>query len=196
MVHLTIKNKLKAIRWLAKSNAWWKNRQARRIYTNTIRYYADRPLSDSFEILLSRRPSVWNGRSDNEDRKPNIFYLGTDELQDRSGILQTLEQFGRLTYFTQPDGKYGQYIVGTDEQRRSANASRIFEIFKSLHASGKPPDILIAQTFACIIDPRVFGQIAEMYGTLIVNIAMDDRHQYWGQKIDGGWGGASFRWKN
>lgn len=186
----TIKAELKNIRWLANANAWWKTRLTKDSYANTIRYYAGIPLADTFEAILAKRLVLRNTSFNKHSGELNIFYLGTDELQDRSGILQSLERFGRLSYFSQADGTYGQYITGTDEQRRSANAKRLLGLFKMLHGSRKTPDLLIAQTFSCIIDPKVFSQIRDIYGTLIVNIAMDDRHQYWGQKIDGEWGGV------
>ncbi|GGI17928.1 hypothetical protein GCM10008066_11440 [Oxalicibacterium faecigallinarum] len=50
------------------------------------------------------------------------------------------------------------------------------------------PDILIAQTWTSFIDPQVFDEIRCTYGTLIVNIGMDDRHQFWGDRIQGGGG--------
>ncbi len=63
-------------------------------------------------------------------------------------------------------------------------------MFETLAAQGKSPDILIAQTWACLIEPEIFSRIKEAYGTFIINISMDDRHQYWGEKINGNWGGT------
>ena len=186
----TIKAKLKNIRWLANANAWWKTRLTKDAYANTVRYYAGTPFVDTFATMLAKRLVSRNGSVNKHSGELNIFYLGTDELQDRSGILQSLERFGSLGYFTRADGAYGQYIAGTEEQRRSINADRLLEIFKKLHAEGKTPDLLIAQTFASYIDPKVFSQIRSVYGTLVVNIAMDDRHQYWGNKVNGEWGGT------
>jgi len=185
-----IKDNLKRIRWLANANAWWKTRLTKSAYANTVRHYAAMPMAASFETLLAKRLSVRNAPFQERSGGLNIFYLGTDELQDRSGILQSLERFGSLGYFTRADGAYGQHIAGTDEQRRSVNADRLLELFKKLHGDGKTPDLLVAQTFASYIDPKVFSQIRGAYGTLVVNIAMDDRHQYWGNRVSGERGGT------
>ena len=185
-----IKRKLRSIGWIYAINAWRRTRQVKNIYSNTLRYYAEKYPVASFDTLLAKRLVSRNGSVNKHSGELNIFYLGTDELQDRSGILQSLERFGSLGYFTRADGAYGQNIAGTEEQRRSINADRLLEIFKKLHAEGKTPDLLIAQTFASYIDPKVFSQIRSVYGTLVVNIAMDDRHQYWGNKVNGEWGGT------
>lgn len=186
-----IKNRLRNIEWIYAINAWRRTRQVKNAYSDTLRFYAEKSPVAPFDTLLFKCLDSHNASFNRHSSgKLNIFYLGTDELQDRSGILQSLERFGKLNYFTQVDGAYGQQITGTDEQRRSANANRLLGIFKVLHESGKAPDLLIAQTFACIIDPRVFSQIRSAYDTLIVNIAMDDRHQYWGDEVNGEWGGT------
>ncbi|MBI3351104.1 MAG: glycosyltransferase family 1 protein [Nitrospirae bacterium] len=49
---------------------------------------------------------------------------------------------------------------------------------------------MFAQTWAGYIDPRIFSEIRNTYGTIIINIAMDDRHQYWGKKVNGEWWGT------
>ena len=185
-----IKGGLKKIQWLYGINAWWKSRHAKNQYSNTVRCYGQRAPAAAFDELLSGRLGMRRAPFTNRAGALNIFYLGTDELQDRSGILQSLKRQGNLSYFTQADGRYGQYIGGTDEQRMAANADRLLALFRDLHARNQTPHLLIAQTFAYVIDPAVFTEIRDTYGTLVVNIAMDDRHQYWGWKINGKWGGA------
>lgn len=185
-----IKKRLKNVEWIYAVNAWWKTRQVKKVYSNTLRFYAAKSPIASFDTLIARRLGACRANLNKLSGDLNIFYLGADELQDRGGTLQSLERFGRLSYFTQADGTYGQYTVGTDEERRAANASRLLELFKILHEEGKAPDILIAQTFSSYINPKVFSQIRDVYGTFIVNIAMDDRHQYWGNKVNGVWGGT------
>src|SRR5688572_2213514 len=36
-----------------------------------------------------------------------IFWAGTNEQQDRSGFLQSLQTFGRVTFLSDEDGRYG-----------------------------------------------------------------------------------------
>lgn len=185
-----IKNILKNIGLVYAINAWWRARQTKENYLKTIFYYAEKHPVDTFTSLLAKRVGSRALTFRDERKKLNIFYVGTDELQDKSGILQSLACIGDLTYFTKTDGSYGQNISGTVDQRSSANTDRLLELFRMLHELDKTPDLLIAQTFASFIDPKVFSQIRGTYGALIVNIAMDDRHQYWGQKINGEWGGT------
>jgi len=122
--------------------------------------------------------------------RPNIFFVGTDEQQDRSGTLQALERLGALRFYTRADGSYGQNDPRSEAVRRQANADRLRQLAAQAAEQGCPPDILITQTWATLIDPAVFDSLRAEYGTLIVNIAMDDRHQYHGRRLGRSWGGT------
>ncbi|MBI3807278.1 MAG: glycosyltransferase [Nitrospirae bacterium] len=119
-----------------------------------------------------------------------VFFLGTDEMQDRSGILQALSRRGPLTYFTRADGSYGQNHPGPASVRRRTNSERLLALFAELAVKEELPHLMIAQTWAGFVDPKVLREIRGRYRTFIVNIAMDDRHQYWGQRVDGEWWGT------
>ncbi|MBW2646233.1 MAG: glycosyltransferase, partial [Deltaproteobacteria bacterium] len=71
------------------------------------------------------------------------------------------------------------------------NGIRLWEIVQRLNAEENLPDILIAQTWGSLIDGAVLSKIRDAFGTVIINIAMDDRHQYWGVKINSTWSGTS-----
>ncbi len=129
-------------------------------------------------------------RTAGSDRAPNIFFVGTDEQQDRSGTLQALERIGRLRWYARADGSYGQNDPRSESVRREANAAHLWQLVSDEGAAGHPPDILIAQTWATLIDPAVFDRIREKFGTLIVNIGMDDRHQFRGHRIGNSWSGT------
>jgi spore maturation protein CgeB len=120
----------------------------------------------------------------------SIFFLGTDEQQDRGGMLQALDRIGTLNYFTRTDGSYGQNYPGPDSDRRRTNSERLLALFDEFVQAGRVPDILLAQTWAGYVDPKVLGKIRREYGTLIINIGMDDRHQFWGRKVAGEWRGT------
>ena len=181
----SIKNLLKGFSLIGLMNAWIKSRRVKRGYEQTKRYYE---LKDKAPLpqhpLLSVKKVRGNGVPF------GVFFLGTDEYQDRSGILQALERLSDLTWFTRADGAYGQNFPGSEEERRRTNSDRVLALFKDVAEVGKAPDILLAQTWAGYIDPKVLGRIRAQYGTIIVNIAMDDRHQYWGNKVDGEWRGT------
>ncbi|MDX1915693.1 MAG: glycosyltransferase [Methylophilus sp.] len=153
----------------------------------------------SFQVkhTYNKTRQFYNSKEANVLKKPkkllsfhNIFFLGTDEQQDRSGTLQALNKSGELTYFTREDGSYGQNDTRIGEARRQANTQRLWEMVTKLAEQNKAPDVLIAQTWACLISPEVFSRIRNAYGTFIINISMDDRHQYWGDRINGQWSGT------
>jgi len=148
------------------------------------------PQPHSFRALLRRERLIGEVRNAEVDRPLRIFFLGTDEQQDRSGTLQALASVSELTYFTRADGSYGQNDPAPPLLRKRANTERLWALVKEQSEQGKPPDILIAQTWACLIEPEIFSRIRRAYGTFVVNVSMDDRHQYWGEKIDGGWSGT------
>lgn len=186
-----IKTHLKKIPWLYNLNAILKSRATKKQYQKTLAYYAAKKQSRSFDELLAKRLGDRSNKLKKLKRSPNILFLGTDEMQDRSGTIQALEKMGNLTYFTQADGSYGQNYTGPLKDRARANGIRLWEMVQQLSAGGNPPDILIAQTWGSLIDGPVLSKIRNAYGTVIINISMDDRHQYRGAKINGSWSGTA-----
>ncbi len=65
------------------------------------------------------------------------------------------------------------------------NTQRLWTLVSELAERGWIPNFLIAQTWGCLIEPEVFSSIRKAFGTLVINVAMDDRHQYWGRKVNG-----------
>lgn len=186
---MSLKSKLKAFGWLYGLNARYKAAAVKREYSTTTARYARMPEPRSFQELLGKH-IAGKVRSAEIGRSLRIFFLGTDEQQDRSGTLQALARISDLTYFTRADGSYGQNDPLPPLLRKRANTERLWALVKELADQGKPPDLLIAQTWACLIEPEIFSRIRQEYGTFIINISMDDRHQYWGEKINGAWGGT------
>ena len=129
---LNIKKSLKNIGLLYNGNARLKAWSVRKSYNDTIRYYAKKKLRGSFASLLNERAGDRIKRLKNLDRPLNIFFLGTDEQQDRSGIIQALERLGNLTYFTGADGSYGQNQPGSPAEHRTNNTKRFLKLFKAL----------------------------------------------------------------
>ena len=185
-----IKSYLKKLSWLYDLNARIKARSVKKQYHKTVAYYALKKEPISFKTLLSARLGDRLERLKWLDHPSNIFFLGTDEMQDRAGTIQALKKMGNLLCFMQADGSYGQNYPGPLEKRTEANSRRLWEMVQQLHAQGKSPDVIIAQTWGSLIDGAVLSKIRDNFDTIIVNIAMDDRHQYWGTKINGGWSGT------
>lgn len=161
-----VKNKLKKISWIYAINAFLKSNIEKSRYKSNAKYYSKRINKEVIHPTL------------NKDGVLNIFYLGTDELQDKGGILQGLEPYGNLYFFTKADGTYGQYTDSSIQVRKQKNALRLKEIFNELERKNATPKILIAQTFSSYIDSNIFKELKNQYGILIINIGMDDRHQF------------------
>lgn len=181
---MSVKDLLRRNRLLYAVNAAWKCRSLQRGYRRTLEHYLNRSLPEPLPRIPQLRPCK-------SARKPNIFFVGTDEQQDRSGTLQALARLGVLRHYTRADGSYGQNDPRTESVRRRANADRLRQLVAQAAAEGCAPDILITQTWATLIDPAAFDEIRAAHGTLIVSIAMDDRHQYRGRRLGQSWGGTS-----
>lgn len=186
---MSIKSRLKELGWLYGLNARYKSAVVKREYLATVTRYAKtarpRPALDLLKDRLTGKDPFRQ-----IDRPLRILFLGTDEQQDRSGTLQALAKLSELTCFTRADGSYGQNDPAAPLLRKQANTERLWTLVTTMAAQGRAPDMLISQTWACLIEPEVFSRIRNAFGTFIVNIAMDDRHQYWGEKINGEWGGT------
>ncbi|MFQ5507764.1 MAG: glycosyltransferase [Leptospirillia bacterium] len=187
---MSIRNVLRRIPLFYALNRGLKAKKTVRAYHATVRHYQGRPEPLPFKQMLIGRLGQRAARLEAEKGPPHIFFLGTDEAQDRSGLIQALEAYCTVTCFTRKDGSYGQNHPGPRSIRRQSNTERLLEMVAELAANSRPPDLILAQTWADFIDPQALADIRTRYGTVIVNIAMDDRHQYWGQPIDGVWGGT------
>lgn len=125
-------------------------------------------------------------------RKPGfrIFFAGTDEEQDKSGFLQALQRVGDVRCFVRTDGGWGQNDPAAYQQRRYNNTRRLEELFASNAAEGWVPHLLITQTWACLVEPACFSRLRSRYDVFVANLAMDDRHQFWGARVAKGWDGT------
>jgi len=117
--------------------------------------------------------------------RPRVFFMGTDEQQDKSGFLQALERVADIRCFTRDDGSWGQNDPAPYFARRERNTQRLWALLAKHAQQGWHADILMMQTWGCLIDPIILSRIRDSYGSLICNVSMDDRHQYWGNKVNG-----------
>ncbi len=178
---MSIKSALLSVPWIYSLNAALKSRATKRLYRRTMAHYGGMPTRHRLPALKCLSASK---------EKCNIFFVGTDEMQDRSGILQALARLGRLQWFTRADGSYGQNDPRPEALRRRANADRLWALVSEQASAGRPPDILIAQTWPTLMDPMVLDRIRAQYGTFVVSLSMDDRHQFWGRRLQGSWSGT------
>ena len=136
-------------------------------YKKIIHYYE----------LKDKKPT--NLKKVSIDHKPIVFYMGCDEMQDRSGFLQALENVTELSYFTKKDGSYGSYSYGVLNRKKNIlyNGEQLINL---LHNMERKPDLLLMQSWEWRIGLETLQKIKKIYPSiLIANIAMDDRHSYW-----------------
>jgi len=179
-----IKARLRQSAWLYRINARIKCWQTKRSYRETLKHYAGIPPHNTDVSWPSLRQAA------GAHRRPRIFFMGTDEQQDKSGFVQALQRVADVEAFVREDGVWGQNDPAPYAVRRVRNTQRLWALISSLSEKGWVPDLLIMQTWACLVEPEIFSRIRKTYGALVINIAMDDRHQYWGRKVHGKWDGT------
>jgi len=175
-----VKRSLVRVPAVAALNQRAKARQTVAQYRASCAYYANRALPAAARRTLRERLARQGLTG---QRRPRLFFVGTDEQQDRSGLLQALERLANTRWFVKPDGSYGHNDPRPAAVRRTANAEHLWSQLAALAAQGWVPDIVLAQTWASLIDPAVLTRVRQQWGCLVVSLAMDDRHQYWGGRV-------------
>lgn len=180
------KARMRKLTWLYRVNARFKCWQTKRSYRATLNRYAGMMLHSSGASSADLRHTEWRKGL----RRPRVFFMGTDEQQDKSGFVQALQRVADVEVFIREDGAWGQNDPTAYEVRRARNTRRLWALVSELAGKGWMPDLLLTQTWGCLVEPEMFSRIRKTFGTLIINIAMDDRHQYWGRKVNGEWDGT------
>jgi hypothetical protein len=175
-----LKRSLLRVPAVAAMNQRVKARQTVAQYRASCAYYATRALPADARRPLRER---LGGRALAGTARPRVFFVGTDEQQDTSGLLQALQRLADTHWFRKADGSYGHNDPGPVALRRVSNAERLWDQLNALAGEGWVPDIVLAQTWASLIDPTVFDRLRQQWGCLVVSLAMDDRHQYWGGRV-------------
>lgn len=181
-----VKDRLGKLAWPYLVNARLKCWQTKRSYHATLKRYGGMKQLAPDMHSTSLCQAQWR----EAPRSPRVFFMGTDEQQDKSGLVQALQRVADVEVFTREDGGWGQNDPAAYEVRRVRNTQRLWTLVSGLSARGWVPDLLITQTWGCLVEPEMFSRIRKAFGTMVVNIAMDDRHQYWGQRVNGEWNGT------
>ena len=182
-----LKTQLKRYSVVRGLNARIKAAAMHRRYLRTVARYEALPLrltSESWSQKARAVAHAWQQKS------LRIFFAGTDEQQDKSGMLQALQSMADVRAFTRDDGAWGQNDPAPYAQRLARNSARLEALFAAHAREGWTPHVLLMQTWACLLEPAMLSRLREQYGVFIINIAMDDRHQYWGAKVNGQWDGT------
>ena len=156
--------------------------QTKALYRRTVRHYAARASLAPRRESLGRIARLAGRRAQGDLR---VLFIGTDEQQDKSGFVQALGRIADLRAFTRADGSWGQNDPRPYRARRAANTARALALLDGWAAEGWVPDLVLMQSWASVIDAAALAARAERLGFCLANVAMDDRHQYWGRKVDG-----------
>jgi hypothetical protein len=138
---------------------------------------------------------MWAGLMDAHpyiEERPKVLFVGTDWEQDHLGIIQGLSKVADVTLFESAPERYGQRWPtsnGDVEAVRQHNVQRLRQYLKTSEGQSSI-QIIIGQMWGISMHWRGLAEAREK-GITVVNIAMDDRHAFVGQKIaDGTYGGT------
>lgn len=197
-------NRENVVAWLkqfppaADTNAWWKCRQSKQQYQALTRRYATPSVLTEPLQVAKLGSQLWQGADSGQGQdggqggRPHVLYVGTDQQQDYSGIIQALQRSADVTIFEQEPGVYGQLWPRTPaatDAAREHNGQRLLHYVQSA-GQARAIDLVIGQMWGLSMHWRSLAQVREL-GIPIVNIAMDDRHAFVGRKLaDGTQGGT------
>lgn len=164
----------------------WRAGVVERRYRRFARRYASTELSAAANNqLFLERTSNSNFRKKGADVKLKVLWIGTDYLQDSSGILQSLESLCQLTVFEQDGGTYGYLLNGSELSFGMAdrNGAKLLQYLKTAKDEGDPFDVVIGQMWGGYTSVESLDQAKNDYGVSVINVGMDDRHTFDYRKI-------------
>jgi len=171
-----VKAKLKSFNFLYNLNARYKEFLLHRSFSRLSKEYN---LSTEPELeLLSKKLQAKVKKREIVNRRLKVLWVGKCYEQDYSGFIQALSKFVDLVIFSQENGDYGQEDAIHRrtlicERERFANGERLNHLYNE-HGGADSIDLVIGQMWSNIINPDVLFAIREA-GTIVVNIAMDDK---------------------
>lgn len=191
-----IVSKLKQFPAAAAANALWKCRQSKQQYQALTRTYASPSVLTEPQQVTELGRRLWLTAGGDKQHAPlpfagrlRVLYVGTDQQQDYSGIIQSLERLADVTVFEQKPGVYGQMWPRTQtavESVREHNGRLLLEYIGAEPAI----DLVIGQMWGLSMHWRALARLRDL-GIPVVNIGMDDRHAFTGWKLaDGDRGGT------
>ncbi|MEZ9076145.1 glycosyltransferase [Vibrio cyclitrophicus] len=183
-----IKNQKEKETYIYSLNCSFKSYKTKKLYSDIVKYYSNKKICSIEEKLGKIKRS--NLFLKMRNKEATVFYLGTDESQDKSGFLQSLQGFASVKYFTKNDGNYGQYNI-KDGNCKDLNSARIKELITDEYIKkNRKLDLFLMQTWAWRIKEDIFYFLKEAYPDIIIaNICMDDRHSYTNH---GNWNSGTF----
>jgi spore maturation protein CgeB len=189
---------LQQVRMAQWVNARIKSWQVKRAYRSLCKHYQTPSVLTAPIAAAEWGRRLWDeapapGHKGSGETRPRLLYIGTDEEQDRSGILQALSALAEVSVFEHEPGQYGQrwpLSLSEFEAVRRHNSNRLRQCLEGLQPAG-PIHAIIGQMWGFSMHWRALAE-ARTQGIAVVNISMDDRHAFRGKRLaDGAWGGTA-----
>ena len=156
-----------------------KSHQVRTNYVKWVEHYSKQTPKISLDETLRQSFTKSRLSRTTPNQKPRVYYVGTDESQDKTGFLQALADYGDLEFFRRSDGGYGQYPEMPGITRFRAQTTKdLLNHLRKLASSGWIPDILMMQAWGYSFESTCLSHIRQTYRPFIVNIGMDERLIY------------------
>lgn len=177
----SIKTLLKKTKTASRINAAIKCRQLKKQYKSIVYKYQNIEQKYSLEELMLKKGFTKDWSNSLINKKLNIYFIGTDEFQDKSGFIQDLSKLSNLTYFTKFDGSYGQYsgqLFYDAIQGKIINTKKAIKDMEELISKDKKPNIVLMQAWGRSFDIDILNQFKVEHNLKFINIALDDRLVY------------------
>jgi hypothetical protein len=176
-----IKNILKKSQIISVINANIKCKNLKKQYKNIVYKYKNIEQKYSLDELLTQKGFTPKWKENFKNKKLNIYFIGTDEFQDKSGFIQDLNKVCNLTYFIKYNGSYGQYSgqhMYDNQKGKVLNTNKVIEDIEKLIALDRKPDILLMQAWGRSFDIDKIKLFKDKYDLKFINISLDDRLVY------------------
>lgn len=176
-----IKYLLKKSKLLSFVNAQMKCKLLKKKYKSIVQRYENIKQQYSLEELMTQKGFTKEWSESLKRKRLNIYFIGTDEFQDKSGFIQDLSKLSNLTYFEKYDGSYGQYsgqLVYDNKKGKELNTNKTIKDIEELIEKDKKPDIVLMQAWGRSFDIDRMISFKNKYNLKFINIALDDRLVY------------------
>jgi spore maturation protein CgeB len=176
-----IKNILKRSKFISDINANIKCKRLKKLYKSLVDRYENKKQKYTLEELMFQKGFTQEWKDSLKNKRLNIFFIGTDEFQDKSGFIQDLSRLSNLSYFTKYDGSYGQYsgqLIYNNTQGKILNTNKVIEDIEKLISINQKPDIVLMQAWGRSFDIDKIKLFKEKNDLKFINIALDDRLVY------------------
>ncbi|MDC1264482.1 glycosyltransferase [Amylibacter sp.] len=165
---------LKQFDYLVKINAWM---QCISLTLRNIIWNKSYNITNEFDNLRDVFDTNWRSEVKKKP-KPYIYFIGTDESQDKSGLIPDLEELSELTFFEKYNKEYGQYsglLQYGKSYGRELNTNKVIEDIEQLIKANKKPDIILMQAWGRSFNIDKLHEFKSRHDLKIINISLDDR---------------------